>query len=70
MQADEALGGWTALGRERETHGFTEMRVMLYWSAEGLHMRTLILIALTLPLTGCLMEVLTTTAIQGELASQ
>ena len=33
-------------------------------------MRTLLLIALTLPLSGCLMELLTVTAIQGELAAE
>ncbi len=33
-------------------------------------MKTLLLIALMLPLSGCLMEVLTVTAIQGELAAQ
>ncbi len=33
-------------------------------------MKTLLLIALTLTLSGCLLELLTTTAIQGELAAQ
>ncbi len=33
-------------------------------------MRMLLLIALTLPLSGCLMELLTATAIQGELAAE
>ena len=33
-------------------------------------MKALLLIALTLPLSGCLMELLTVTAIQGELAAQ
>lgn len=33
-------------------------------------MRTLLLIALTLPLSGCFMELFTVTAIQGELAAQ
>ena len=33
-------------------------------------MKTLLLIALTLPLSGCLMELFTVTAIQGELAAQ
>ncbi len=33
-------------------------------------MRTLLMIALTFPLSGCLMELLTVTAIQGELAAE
>lgn len=33
-------------------------------------MRTLLLIALTFPLSGCMLELLTTTAIQGELAAE